>query len=908
MRTHRWAMILAVALTGCFCEQPLMRSASAAIDTKSIDFGRVFVGGRHRREVPVVNQGRAQLQMIVEELPAGFRAEPPRLAVEPGDTANLTFIFEPQRLGEHSGVARLSGDAEIIEIQLAGVGVEKALDVSKVLDFGPVFVGETRTLELTVANAVDMPLSVLATVGGEDGFAFRVEPASIALPVGGSGKLAVAFNPPIRARYEAELLLETCPTCPLVRVRLTGIGAVVLVRPNPDAVDFGLVSLGRTRTIPLLLENVGDVPATLGSAKLLEGAGPGFSLEASALPSEVPAGEAVALEVSFSPGQERDPQTGTVRVFDPEGEPLFDVPLAGRGGGPDLVVSPSAIDFGVVPAGAAATRVAHVSNLGDRDEVDVLSVRIEGPDAERFSAKPMSSLPADVRLWDLAIEVGFTAPSDGTYAAELIVVSTDSDTPELRVALSAETVEPTPCALEAKPDHLRFGLVQTRITYEKRAELVNIGTTPCLVWDIGINPTLSQLFSVPNPPQSTILAPGETLEVEVAFRSDHATPSIVEGALVFRGGVEEAKAVRLTALASSAQLVAVPNPVDFGQAPLGFTPMRAFEVRNRGSAGVVIERLSFGDDSAPEITFFYSTTGGPLGPGHSRTFRLRYSPTSLGVHQGQVEVWFESIPEALLVDAFGEAIDGPCGELCEPPVATCPGPQVVTVNNAVRLAGAGSHPTGMPVTCEWSVVQRPPGSSEAPRPANACTTTFVPDIVGDYLLELLVIDEHGRTAVCATPIEAQPYGGLWVETYWDLPGDIDLHLLHPSGGDPNLASSWMSTPWDCFYSNMTPSWDGPGTADDPSLDRDDIPGTGPENIRIDAPVIGHRYSVGVHWYSNANAHPSVEVTTNIYCAGQLIHTEITNTRIVKALIVLGDVEFIGSVSCVWHPNGTVVSL
>ena len=888
MRTRLW-VILSVALTGCFCEQPLLRSASAAIDTESLDFGRVFVGGRHRFEVPVVNQGRAQLQVIVDEISPSFRAEPAKLVVEPGDTAHLTFLFEPQRLGEHAGIAKLSGGAELIEIRLDGEGVAKALDVLEELDFGPVFVGDTRTLELTVANAVDLPLSVVAAPGGEDGFAFRVEPASLELPVRESGRLAVTFNPPIRARYEAELVLETCPTCPRIRVRLTGVGAVVLVRANPDAVDFGLVSLGRTRTLPLLLENVGDVPAFLGSADLLEGAGPGFSLGASALPREVPAGEAVALEVSFSPGQARPPQTGEVRVFGLSGEPLFDVPLTGRGGGPDLVVSPGAIDFGVVPAGATATRLAHVSNLGDRDEVDVLSVRI-----------------ADVRLWDLAIEVGFTAPSTGSFAAELIVVSTDSDTPELKVALSAETVVPTPCALEARPEHLRFGLVQTLITYERRAELVNVGATPCLVWDLGIQPTLSQLFSLPNPPQSALLAPGEALEVEVAFRSEYATPSLVEGALVYRGGVEEARTVRLSALASSAQLVAVPNPVDFGQAPLGFAPMRSFEVRNRGGAGVVIERLSFSLDSAPEITFFYSPTGGPLGPGQARKFRILYSPTSLGVHRGQVEVWFESLPEALLVDAVGEAIDGPCGELCEPPVATCPGPQVVTVNNSVRLAGAGSHPSGMPVTCEWSVVGRPTGSSETPRPANSCTTTFIPDIVGDYLLELLVTDENGRTAVCATPIEAQPYGGLWVETYWDLPGDIDLHLLHPSGGDPNLSSSWMSRPWDCYYSNMTPSWDGAGTADDPSLDRDDIPGTGPENIRIDAPVAGHRYSVGVHWYSNANQHPSVAVTTNVYCAGQLIHTELTNTGSVKDLVVLGEVEFTGPGSCVWRTNGTVL--
>src|SRR5687768_17411682 len=101
---------------------------------------------------------------------------------------------------------------------------------------------------------------------------------------------------------------------------------------------------------------------------------------------------------------------------------------------------------------------------------------------------------------------------------------------------------------------------------------------------------------------------------------------------------------------------------------------------------------------------------------------------------------------------------------------------------------------------------------------------------------------------------------------------MDLHLLHPNGGNSHVANSWNST-WDAAWNNRTPSWDNPGIADDPSLDRDDITGTGPENTRINVPSSIHNYTIGVHMYSRAfGTNGPIAVTVKLYCGGVLRQT------------------------------------
>ncbi|HEY0882768.1 MAG TPA: MopE-related protein, partial [Archangium sp.] len=255
-------------------------------------------------------------------------------------------------------------------------------------------------------------------------------------------------------------------------------------------------------------------------------------------------------------------------------------------------------------------------------------------------------------------------------------------------------------------------------------------------------------------------------------------------------------------------------------------------------------------------------------------------------------------------DCDGTIDDGICA-----PTSTCPGPRTVTPNTSVTLNTTGASTGGRPVTCAWSVVSRPGTSSGTFTSQTSCTgSDYFADVVGTHVLRFTVTDNTGLTSTCDTTITVQPTGDLWVELTWTPSNDLDLHLLHPSGGRANRASSWAVSPWDCYFSNRTPSWDATGTADDPSLDRDVVGGTGPENTRINVAATNHPYTIGVHMYSWSASPTPVVATVRVWCGGVLRQTVTRSFSTVKEMWVVGEVAFANNGTCTFTADGRTLNV
>ena len=125
-------------------------------------------------------------------------------------------------------------------------------------------------------------------------------------------------------------------------------------------------------------------------------------------------------------------------------------------------------------------------------------------------------------------------------------------------------------------------------------------------------------------------------------------------------------------------------------------------------------------------------------------------------------------------------------------------------------------------------------SSTATLSGTGSDRSLTTDIVGSYRATLVVKSAAGTdSAPCSTSLSAE--ADLRISLTWEHAGDdMDLHLVRPDG---ELDSSD-----DCYYSNCTYGgldWGRRGyEADDPSLDLDDIPGTGPEIITLEEPEDG----------------------------------------------------------------------
>jgi hypothetical protein len=87
------------------------------------------------------------------------------------------------------------------------------------------------------------------------------------------------------------------------------------------------------------------------------------------------------------------------------------------------------------------------------------------------------------------------------------------------------------------------------------------------------------------------------------------------------------------------------------------------------------------------------------------------------------------------------------GKVCNsPPVAEAGSDQAVHPGNIVNLDGSGSSdPDGdYPLTYSWQIVSSPPDSAAELLNAGMVNPAFVPDRMGDYLIQLIVTDSKGR--------------------------------------------------------------------------------------------------------------------------------------------------------------------
>jgi hypothetical protein len=209
------------------------------------------------------------------------------------------------------------------------------------------------------------------------------------------------------------------------------------------------------------------------------------------------------------------------------------------------------------------------------------------------------------------------------------------------------------------------------------------------------------------------------------------------------------------------------------------------------------------------------------------------------------------------------------------PVAVCsvdPG-EILAIHESADWIGNSSYdPDGSVVSYSWTLYSSPPGATASMPAGTANRRGFTPDVAGEYIGELVVTDNDGLVSEpCYATLNATAGDGLWVEMFWTHSGDdMDLHLLDDGGS--------LTTTSDCYYANCTwggLNWGGGGTSDDPILDLDDIPGTGPENINIDSPARG-TYTVYVHDYPGSAYVGRNDVTVNVYLASRLIWTDTRN--------------------------------
>ncbi len=311
-----------------------------------------------------------------------------------------------------------------------------------------------------------------------------------------------------------------------------------------------------------------------------------------------------------------------------------------------------------------------------------------------------------------------------------------------------------------------------------------------------------------------------------------------------------------------------PTSWDAGAHAAGDVVSGAINMISSGGAPVVINDLSISGDSAFTIT---NSDALPitLAPGQESLVELEFSPPDIGTYNADLVVDADSPVGTVTAPLTGEGAGGPIA-ICSADPA-----EVDAISGTTTFIGHNSYDTGgRSITAyTWTLISSPSGSAAALARGSSADRDFTPDMAGTYTAQLVVTNDLGQSSEpCEADVEAIPTQDFWIEMYWTHSGDdMDLHMLKPSGT--------KETNGDCYYANCTRGleWGASGPTDNPSLDLDDIPGTGPENENIDAPADG-TYTVGVQDYPGSVYNGTNDVTVNIYIGGALQWSDTRNVN------------------------------
>lgn len=219
-------------------------------------------------------------------VPAPFFLNPTEGILAVGEAQAITVSLHPTQASVF--VARAScavgrgvnaiKPQPVLEMKLSAIGKFVHITLSEDrLDFGEVLAGspvsEEVTREVIVSNNSVVPATVeILRVEGDCEPVFSIHPRQILVPPQGEMPVHVVFNARAAGTYTAEHLEFVTPGGNRPRILLTGSATSPVVRVFkkedpfaqgfgvPNSVNFGSVSVGRTQTRALFIENTSESP------------------------------------------------------------------------------------------------------------------------------------------------------------------------------------------------------------------------------------------------------------------------------------------------------------------------------------------------------------------------------------------------------------------------------------------------------------------------------------------------------------------------------------------------------------------------------------------------------------------------------------------------------------------------
>lgn len=523
------------------------------------------------------------------------------LVIPPGGSYTVRVRYRPIDGGLDRGTIFVaSGDANAgtIEVPINGQGAGPGICVSVVddmgmatpatfVDFGLANVNEgvarVVRLESCGTDSVDITEAALETMGlFETGPEFAITRAfdvGVKMP-GEFAEGEITYTPTSGGMHRGGLRYRIASLQTNAWVRLEGAASTCDLEVFPQQVTFGTVAGGSIGNRDVILANNG---ARNCQVTAITDPDNSFSIpNRPTLPLTIAPGATQTVRVQFAP------PAGPVNTFMSSFDVTSDEPgpgatttvdLTAEGGGTpqctirltpngnDIGINPrdGRLRFGAVNIGYSKTLPIRVENIGNADcTFQSFNVTTQAP--TQFMVSPTSAVPAAIPpagVFNLNVTFAPTMEAStltGTYGGifnyiEFVMAGPGLAQTNFGISISAQPTRPT---IDVIPSDVDFGVVtwqnpqppDNRSTCGSTTRVVNVynsGNGALVLTDVSIDVTSDPVFLVNRvvqngtplaaPYQNIMVAPGESVSVELRFFPSRASPATHNGLLVIDNDV-----------------------------------------------------------------------------------------------------------------------------------------------------------------------------------------------------------------------------------------------------------------------------------------------------------------------------------------------------------------------------------
>lgn len=307
-------------------------SAQLTSSPANLRFGAVDVGQGETQLITLTNSGTLSVTITSSAVSGSAYATSPLnlpLTLSAGQSVDVNVTFTPGATGWTGGAIRFFSNASnpTLAVEMGGTGVssEGASASPGVLSFGPVTMGKSATLPVTITNQHSWSLEISGIQATGAAFSESGGVFPMNLKAGQSVAVNVTFTPQSTGEVGGSLFVFG----PGLNVPLTGTGTgatagQLVVGPSP--LNFGNVTVGTTATELMSLTATGGsvtvYSATSGNSQ--------FALDGATFPLTLNAGQSVSYDVAFAP-QNAGQDSGSLSFSSNASNPNATESLSGTG-------------------------------------------------------------------------------------------------------------------------------------------------------------------------------------------------------------------------------------------------------------------------------------------------------------------------------------------------------------------------------------------------------------------------------------------------------------------------------------------------------------------------------------------------------------------------------------------------